>query len=78
MDHACGCEILTEPYRREAIRTACAMAEADDVILIAGKGHEAAQEINGVVFPFSDAAEVVKNGFSAAGSAAEATRRPLL
>ena len=78
MDRKRGCGIFIEPDRGEAIRKACAMADADDVILIAGKGHEAAQEINGVVFPFSDAAEALKNGFSAAAGsaeAAEATRR---
>lgn len=40
--------------RREAIRTACALAGADDIILVAGKGHETYQEINGVKHPFDD------------------------
>ncbi len=41
--------------RREAIRTACIMAKRDDIILVAGKGHETYQEINGVKHPFDDA-----------------------
>jgi len=40
--------------RREAIRTACLFAQAGDVILIAGKGHEDYQEIEGVKYPFDD------------------------
>ncbi len=45
--------------RREAIRTACMMAEKGDVILIAGKGHEDYQEIQGVKHHFDDK-EVVR------------------
>ena len=40
--------------RREAIRLACTLAQADDIILIAGKGHEKYQEIKGVKTPFDD------------------------
>jgi UDP-N-acetylmuramoyl-L-alanyl-D-glutamate--2,6-diaminopimelate ligase len=40
--------------RAEAIRTACMMAIAGDIILIAGKGHEKYQEINGVRHHFDD------------------------
>jgi UDP-N-acetylmuramoyl-L-alanyl-D-glutamate--2,6-diaminopimelate ligase len=40
--------------RREAIRTACLLAQTGDVILIAGKGHEDYQEIEGVKYPFDD------------------------
>jgi UDP-N-acetylmuramoyl-L-alanyl-D-glutamate--2,6-diaminopimelate ligase len=40
--------------RREAIRTACALAKAGDIILLAGKGHEKYQEIKGVKYPFDD------------------------
>ncbi|WP_281915274.1 UDP-N-acetylmuramoyl-L-alanyl-D-glutamate--2,6-diaminopimelate ligase [Caldimonas thermodepolymerans] len=43
--------------RREAIATALAQADARDVVLIAGKGHEDYQEIAGVRHPFSDVAE---------------------
>jgi len=40
--------------RKEAIKTACSIAELGDIILIAGKGHEKYQEINGVRNPFDD------------------------
>ena len=46
--------VLTITDRREAIRTACMMAKEGDVILVAGKGHENYQEINGVKHPFDD------------------------
>jgi len=40
--------------RRQAIKTAVQMAEAGDLILIAGKGHETYQEIAGVRHDFDD------------------------
>jgi UDP-N-acetylmuramoyl-L-alanyl-D-glutamate--2,6-diaminopimelate ligase len=40
--------------REEAIKTACMMAKENDIILVAGKGHETYQEINGVKHPFDD------------------------
>lgn len=40
--------------RKEAIKTALKMAEPNDIVLIAGKGHETYQEINGVKSHFSD------------------------
>jgi UDP-N-acetylmuramoyl-L-alanyl-D-glutamate--2,6-diaminopimelate ligase len=40
--------------RREAIKTACHLAQSGDIILIAGKGHEKYQEINGVRNHFDD------------------------
>ena len=46
-----------EPDRARAIHTAIAAATAQDLILIAGKGHETYQERNGVRTPFADAAE---------------------
>ena len=49
--------------RREAIRTAIMMAQAGDVILIAGKGHEDYQEIKGVKHHFDDR-EVVREIFA--------------
>jgi UDP-N-acetylmuramoyl-L-alanyl-D-glutamate--2,6-diaminopimelate ligase len=48
--------------RKEAIRTAVAFAKENDIILIAGKGHEKYQEINGVKHPFDDF-EIVKENF---------------
>ena len=40
--------------RREAIKTACLLAKAGDIILVAGKGHEKYQEVNGVRHHFDD------------------------
>jgi UDP-N-acetylmuramoyl-L-alanyl-D-glutamate--2,6-diaminopimelate ligase len=40
--------------RHDAIRIACAMTRDNDVILVAGKGHEKYQDINGVKHPFDD------------------------
>lgn len=40
--------------RKQAIRTACHMAQPNDIILIAGKGHETYQEINGKRHDFDD------------------------
>jgi UDP-N-acetylmuramoyl-L-alanyl-D-glutamate--2,6-diaminopimelate ligase len=40
--------------RKQAIKTACQMAQPHDIILIAGKGHETYQEINGVRHDFDD------------------------
>ena len=48
-----GCVACVED-RREAIGRACEMAGKGDVVLIAGKGHETDQEINGVKHHFSD------------------------
>ena len=45
---------LTITDRRQAIKTACQMANPEDIILIAGKGHETYQEINGERFDFDD------------------------
>ena len=57
-------KVMTNVDRREAIRTACMMAEKGDVIRIAGKGHEDYQEIKGVKHHFDDK-EVVREQFSA-------------
>ena len=46
--------------RRQAIRTACMMAREGDIILIAGKGHETYQEVNGVRSHFDDIEEAEK------------------
>ena len=40
--------------RKEAIRTACALAQKGDVVVVAGKGHENYQEIQGVKHHFDD------------------------
>jgi UDP-N-acetylmuramoyl-L-alanyl-D-glutamate--2,6-diaminopimelate ligase len=46
--------------RREAIKTACSLAQKGDVVLIAGKGHEDYQIIKGVKYHFDDKEEVRK------------------
>lgn len=45
---------LTVVDRKEAIKTACMLADQEDIILIAGKGHETYQEIKGVKTDFDD------------------------
>lgn len=54
---------LTIIDRREAIKTACTLAQAGDVVLVAGKGHEDYQIIQGVKHHFDDREEV-KNCFN--------------
>ncbi|MBQ9638369.1 MAG: UDP-N-acetylmuramoyl-L-alanyl-D-glutamate--2,6-diaminopimelate ligase [Bacteroidales bacterium] len=44
--------------RRQAIKSACMMAHKDDIILVAGKGHETYQEVNGVRHHFDDVEEL--------------------
>ena len=55
-------KVLSIISRREAIKTALHLATSGDIILIAGKGHENYQEINGVKHHFDDK-EVVKEFF---------------
>ncbi len=47
--------------RGDAIQVACIMAAPGDIILVAGKGHEKYQEINGVKHPFDDKAILLKH-----------------
>lgn len=49
-----GCEYITEPDRKKAIGDAVAKAGANDIILVAGKGHETYQEIKGRKYHFDD------------------------
>jgi UDP-N-acetylmuramoyl-L-alanyl-D-glutamate--2,6-diaminopimelate ligase len=44
--------------RVEAIRAACMLAQPGDLVLVAGKGHETYQEIDGVRYPFDDRAQL--------------------
>ncbi len=53
-------KVLAIVNRKEAIKTACALAKPGDIILVAGKGHEKYQEIKGEKFPFDDK-EILKN-----------------
>ncbi len=46
--------VLSILDRKQAIKTACMLAQEGDVVLIAGKGHETYQEVNGVKHPFDD------------------------
>ena len=46
--------------RREAIKTALMLASDKDVVLVAGKGHETYQEINGMRNHFDDREEILK------------------
>jgi len=55
-------KVLILVDRKEAIKIACMLAEKDDIILIAGKGHETYQEIKGVKYHFDDR-EVVAEMF---------------
>ena len=56
-------KVLTIVDRREAIRTACMLAQKGDVVLVAGKGHEDYQEIQGVKHHFDDK-EVLREIFN--------------
>jgi len=49
-----GTEVEIDPDRRSAIGRAISIAEAGDVVVIAGKGHEQGQEIAGETLPFDD------------------------
>lgn len=49
---------VVEPSRARAIQLAFDGAEADDLVLIAGKGHEAFQQVGGVEYPFSDRQQI--------------------
>lgn len=53
-------KVLSITDRREAIRTAVALAKKGDIILVAGKGHEDYQEIRGVKYHFDDVEELTK------------------
>jgi UDP-N-acetylmuramoyl-L-alanyl-D-glutamate--2,6-diaminopimelate ligase len=45
---------ITIPDRKEAIITACQLANSNDIVAVAGKGHEDYQEIKGQRLPFDD------------------------
>lgn len=51
-------KILSVENRKQAIKTACKLAAANDIILVAGKGHETYQETNGKRVDFDDFKEV--------------------
>ena len=53
-------KVLTITDRREAIRTACLLANSGDIVLVAGKGHETYQEVKGAKHHFDDKQEVAE------------------
>ncbi|HEX8316600.1 MAG TPA: UDP-N-acetylmuramoyl-L-alanyl-D-glutamate--2,6-diaminopimelate ligase [Flavisolibacter sp.] len=57
---------ISIPDRLQAIKTAISMAQPEDIVLVAGKGHEKYQEINGVKHHFDDK-EVVQEMFELLG-----------
>lgn len=59
-------QVCTEIDRKQAIESAISAATSADIVLLAGKGHETYQEINGERLPFSDA-EVAAQVLSAGG-----------
>jgi len=54
-------KVLKIVNREEAIKTAISLSQTGDVILVAGKGHETYQEIDGVRHPFDDKEVITKN-----------------
>lgn len=63
INSACKRKTTIIENRKEAIQAAVAMAQENDIILIAGKGHEKYQEIKGVKYPFDDK-EVLQQMFA--------------
>ena len=51
-------KVLVITDRAQAIKTACRLANTNDIVLVAGKGHEKYQEIKGEKFPFDDLEEL--------------------
>jgi UDP-N-acetylmuramoyl-L-alanyl-D-glutamate--2,6-diaminopimelate ligase len=62
-----GVEVEIDPDRRGAIARAISLARPGDVVVIAGKGHEQGQDIDGVVTPFDDR-EVAREALRAASA----------
>ncbi len=56
-------KVLSIVDRKEGIRTACLLAKKGDIVLVAGKGHENYQEINGVKYDFDDR-EIIETNFN--------------
>lgn len=56
-------KVISIVDRKEAIRTACMMAQKGDVVLVAGKGHENYQDVKGVKHHFDDH-EVLRDIFA--------------
>ena len=54
-------KVLIINDRSQAIKTACALANSGDIVLLAGKGHEKYQDINGKKYPFDDVKELIES-----------------
>ena len=54
---------LVEPDRRLAIRAGLAMAGPDDLVVLAGRGHETIQEVNGEQVPFGDREVAIEEAY---------------
>lgn len=54
-------KVLVIADRSQAIKTACILANEGDIILLAGKGHEKYQDINGTKHPFDDVKELIES-----------------
>ena len=65
IDPGSKCQVVAEPDRRIAIMSAVSNADPDDVVLIAGKGHETGQIIDNHIFEFDDA-EVAREAIASA------------
>lgn len=60
----CALNLLTIVDRKQAIKTACRLTTPEDVVVVAGKGHETYQEINGIRHPFDDR-DIISKEFEA-------------
>lgn len=56
----CRKKYISITDRKEAIKTAVNLSQKEDIVLVAGKGHEKYQEIKGVKYPFDDKAVLVE------------------
>lgn len=60
MTVTCRKKSISITDRKEAIKTAVSLSQKEDIVLVAGKGHEKYQEIKGVKYPFDDKAILVE------------------
>lgn len=60
LDSAAKRKYISISDRKEAIKTAVSLAKEEDIILVAGKGHEKYQDIKGVKYPFDDKAVLLE------------------